>query len=142
MGKVGTSGGSSLDFLWPVGSLYSTLDAGFDPNVNWGGTWVKVGENLTLRQAGASHPVGTRFGEAEHLLTMAELPNERAPLTAGEGRTPIGPIGYEEPSLPTGVGLVWQEGPTYPAWGCYLGKSKAHNNIGPSLSVNIWQRTK
>jgi len=30
-----------VDFRYPVGSYYETSDANFDPNVTWGGTWVK-----------------------------------------------------------------------------------------------------
>ena len=28
-----------LNIVHPVGSIYETLDASFDPNVTWGGTW-------------------------------------------------------------------------------------------------------
>lgn len=30
-----------FDFMHPVGSYYETSDVDFDPNVTWGGTWVK-----------------------------------------------------------------------------------------------------
>lgn len=30
-----------FDFMYPIGSYYETSDTSFDPNVTWGGTWVK-----------------------------------------------------------------------------------------------------
>lgn len=35
------SGGGILNMFYPVGSYYETSDDTFDPNVRWGGTWVK-----------------------------------------------------------------------------------------------------
>lgn len=32
------------DDYFPVGSLYYSMDKNFDPNVAWGGTWVKISE--------------------------------------------------------------------------------------------------
>ena len=31
-----------LDIFYPINTLYSTLDANFDPNTTWGGTWEKL----------------------------------------------------------------------------------------------------
>lgn len=33
-----------VDLVYPVGTVYETMDIEFDPNVTWGGTWVKTGE--------------------------------------------------------------------------------------------------
>lgn len=35
-----------LNYIYPVGSYYETSDASFNPNVVWGGTWVKVAGGL------------------------------------------------------------------------------------------------
>lgn len=137
MGKVGTSGGSSLDFVWPVGSLYSTLDAGFDPNVYWGGTWVKIEENCTIRQANKDHPMGSQFGEAEVSLTEENNGphGHKTWFAPGDGSTPGG-FTYTEHGQRSSTLMP---GSTYIE---YSGKGTPHNNIGPSLAANIWQRTK
>lgn len=33
-----------VDLVYPVGTVYETMDINFDPNVTWGGTWVKTGK--------------------------------------------------------------------------------------------------
>jgi len=34
--------GGLLDFFYPVGTIYETEDANFNPNITWGGTWEKI----------------------------------------------------------------------------------------------------
>lgn len=58
IGKVGAltfqeiTGSVPADFLYPVGSIYQTTDANFDPANIWGGTWellsnkMPIGENV------------------------------------------------------------------------------------------------
>lgn len=36
----------------PVGEIYMTEDAGFDPNVTFGGTWQKLPDGVFIRNAG------------------------------------------------------------------------------------------
>ncbi len=74
-------GGSVLDF-YPVGSYYETSDTTFDPNVRWGGTWVR--ETAGLVHVSASIGTGTDYevigapsdtqdgGEKTHKLTAGE----------------------------------------------------------------------
>lgn len=38
---ISVDGPTLLDIVYPVGSYYETSDTLFDPNVSWGGTWVK-----------------------------------------------------------------------------------------------------
>lgn len=64
---------SILDF-YPIGTLYKTLNADFDPNVTFGGTWTTV--NFEGRT-----PVGffdansTTGGEETHTLSLDECPS-------------------------------------------------------------------
>lgn len=50
-----------FDLLRPVGSTYSTVDASFDPNDSWGGTWEKLPEGYVLLSGSesGSYQVGT-----------------------------------------------------------------------------------
>lgn len=73
-----------LDFCHPVWSTYQTLDASFDPNVAWGGTWEMLPEGYILLSGSESgtYQVGTdtttsgykEYGENSHILTTDEMP--------------------------------------------------------------------
>lgn len=57
---LNVSGGSPLlDMFYPVGSYYETSDDTFDPNVRWGGTWVR--ETAGLVHVSASIGAGTDY---------------------------------------------------------------------------------
>lgn len=36
----------AMELFYPVGSYFETSDSMFDPNVEWGGTWVSTGANI------------------------------------------------------------------------------------------------
>ena len=78
-----------FDLLRPVWSTYQTLDANFNPNVSWGGTWERLPEGYIMLSgsdgstAGDTYVVGAdtsttsgykEYGENEHTLTADELP--------------------------------------------------------------------
>ena len=42
---------SLLDLLHPIGEYYETSNTSFDPNVSWGGTWVKETDERVLKTA-------------------------------------------------------------------------------------------
>ena len=46
-----------LGFFYPIGSYYETSDTTFDPNVEWGGTWVLETEGQVHVSAGSNYPV-------------------------------------------------------------------------------------
>lgn len=55
-----------LNIFYPVGTIYQTSNEGFDPNVSWGGTWIKV-ENRFLLGSSEGKVVGTTGGEETHM---------------------------------------------------------------------------
>ena len=59
VGNITAAGGSLIDFFYPVGSYYETSDATFNPNISWGGTWVKVEEGRFLQATETAADVGT-----------------------------------------------------------------------------------
>lgn len=80
----GGSGGSSD--LHPVGTLYSTVNVNFDPNIAWGGTWRRLPEGYILLSGSesgtyrvfedATMPTGyNEHGENSHTLTESEIPS-------------------------------------------------------------------
>lgn len=52
---MGASG--LLNMFYPVGSIYQTIDDGFNPNIRWGGTWELIEEGRFL-QATETSAVG------------------------------------------------------------------------------------
>lgn len=64
-----------IDFFYRVGTVYSTTDANFDPNVEWGGTWVKLDEGQVLLSAGENYEAGQQHGSNTHTLTVDEMPS-------------------------------------------------------------------
>lgn len=46
-----------LDFFYPVGSYYETSDADFNPNTEWGGTWVLETSGVVHTSAGYYFPL-------------------------------------------------------------------------------------
>ena len=123
-----------VDYLMPVGHLYTTLDPGDNPNKRYTGTkWQLISAGLALRQAGDGHAIGMTFGEATHTLTVDELPshNHGIQLSGDElpGESVIEWTYKQNARVYNGTDLLRQSGGGQP-----------HNNIGPSLACNIWQR--
>lgn len=46
---LNVSGGGLLNMFYPVGSIYQTIDDGFNPNIRWGGTWELIEEGRFLQ---------------------------------------------------------------------------------------------
>ena len=138
-------GKSLLDFLHPVGSYYWS-DNATSPATLFGGTWVKV-EGRFLLGSGGVYSVGDTGGEAEHTLTVEEMPSHRHPFAGSgdfsnyDGRNSSinkqGSAYSGEPGLYNGAdysssGYIAMQ---------YTGGGAAHNNMPPYYTTNIWRRT-
>ena len=128
---------SFLDFFHPVGSIYISTSSTFNPQTTWGGTWKKTADGRCLIGASDKYPLRSTGGEAEHTLTVNEMPAHRhyksrvnwyndlqtngisVNITAKSNMKVDGPDNYTD----------------------YAGNSKAHNNMQPYLAVYIWERT-
>lgn len=117
---------------YPVGAIYlSVTDT--DPATLFGGTWERIGGRFLLG-ADDTYAAGSTGGEAEHTLTIDEMPSHNHSLdnynTAAANTTPYmtvqahGKVGYggNVQTLNAGGG-------------------KAHNNMPPYLAVYMWKRT-
>ena len=68
----GQGGTITLDDVYPVGSIYMSVNS-ISPATLFGGTWQKI-EDKFLLASGPSYSNGATGGEAEHTLTIAEMP--------------------------------------------------------------------
>lgn len=119
-----------VDVVYPVGSIYMSVNS-TSPATLFGGTWQKI-EDKFLLASGTSYSNGATGGEAEHTLTIAEMPTHHhktgSRQTYGSGST-WGLINY-------GSSVSTQDRDT-----SSTGGGQAHNNMPPYLVVNVWKRT-
>lgn len=121
-----------LDRTYPIGSLYLTV-ADVSPADLFGGTWERI-EDTFLLAAGANYEAGTTGGEAEHTLTVEELPSHRHMMNGLEvSRTEGGYVAARSATFSQQT----DDGTTYTD---YEGGGAAHNNMPPFLAVYMWQR--
>lgn len=122
------TGGSPLD-AYPIGSIYMSVNS-TSPASLFGGTWETL-ENRFLLGAGSDYTAGTTGGEAEHTLTVDEMPSHKHEIAASTLGTSFGSR-YLQPS--DGANNSTDETK-------YTGGGQPHNNMPPYLAVYMWKRT-
>ena len=118
--------------IYPVGSIYiSTVST--SPSALFGGTWEQIKDTFLLA-AGTTYTAGTTGGEAEHTLTVDEMPNHQHLLA-----TDINQSEHTENSdIFSYAG--WKTQYNYSAT-AFSGGNQPHNNMPPYLAVYVWKRT-
>lgn len=125
---------STIDTFFPVGYVWVSKNP-TSPAALLGGTWEKQ-ENIFILGASSKYPAGSTGGEAEHLLTVHELPPHKHPFV----RMPM----YWGETQQTGDGTYGPntaknypeiKGETQAAGG-----NKPHNNMPPYKAYYIWER--
>lgn len=126
--------GIILNKIYPVGTYYQTSDENFDPNVEWGGTWVEdtAGRFLVAKNDGRFNTVGGEGGEETHKLTVDEMPKHSHRFD------------HENLSQLYSSGQpVWSSARTSSADALYTtteGGDQPHNNLPPYKVVKCWHR--
>lgn len=121
----------------PVGSIFLSTD-GTEPAELYGGTWEQI-KDVFLLGAGDTYPAGSTGGEAEHTLTIEEMPNHTHRILrmswSGKGldnshNADYSYWGYDEQTTaPIGDQFISKNG-----------GSRPHNNMPPYYSMYIWRR--
>lgn len=114
---------------YPVGSIYMSVNS-TSPATLFGGTWSRL-EDRFLLGAGSVYDAGATGGEAEHTLTVDEMPSHRHTILASTQGTAFG-SSYINPSNGSGNSTDQTE---------LAGGGQAHNNMPPYLAVYMWKRT-
>lgn len=130
---------SIIDIVYPVGSIYMSVNAA-DPSKLFSGTsWEKL-EGRFLLGSSSTYKPGSTGGEATHTLTYDEMPKHTHAMYSGNGG---GTQDWEPDGGSYLVDSVTESKTTWwaPLGMNYAGGGAAHNNMPPYLSVNMWKRT-
>lgn len=117
-----------LDMIYPVGAIYMSVSSA-SPASLFGGTWEQI-QDMFLLAAGTTYAAGATGGEAEHTLTVDEMPSHSHAETIGrDGNNYFKPVAGNAIQLSNNT----VTGST--------GGGQAHNNMPPYLAVYVWKRT-
>lgn len=157
-----------LDFVYPVGSIYMSVN-NVSPQTFLGGTWTSINGRFLLG-AGANtantdntygslaanqinRSVNEQGGEVKHSLTTTEMPSHNHTIdhthdTAKTANSSIMALSYGSSNSYNGIGgksfststrdVVV---PKYSGNSGSTGSGVAHNNMPPYLAVYMWKRT-
>lgn len=140
----------NLDFIYPVGSIYISVNS-TSPSVLFGGTWEQIqgrfllGAGTPSQNTNTSHGTltdaqltwnfvaGQTLGEYYHQLNTSEMPSHSHMMAS-----------YWSNAGTTAGDVTLQSSAAQSNWwaaGCQSsGGDLAHNNIPPSLTVYMWKR--
>ena len=129
--KTELANAANFDKIYPIGSIYMSVNS-TNPSTLFGGTWEQLKDRFLLG-AGNTYSAGATGGEAEHTLTIAEMPTHSHGLRIASA---IDPQGLD----------IALEAPHTRSWGMDMntmltGSTKPHNNMPPYLAVYMWKRT-
>lgn len=143
-GSVSINGTNIFDLIYPVGSIYISVNS-TNPSTLFGGEWERL-EDRFLLGAGDTYAAGSRGGEATHELTVNELPShnhgvrvqwwddETTVNTVSVGTTPVG--------VSSSSGHLSVDRQDKDPVTKTQGGGAAHNNMPPYLAVFMWKRVK
>lgn len=115
-----------LLMVYPVGSIYISVNS-TSPASLFGGTW-EILNDVFLLAAGSYANAGTFGGEAEHTLTINEIPNHAHTYNI-PGRD-SGSEWYGQSGTAAGAARTTDNS----------GGGWPHNNMPPYLAVYMWKR--
>lgn len=116
---------------YPVGTIYiSTTER--SPANTIGGTWERYAQGRALFGVGSEKAfwAGTTGGEAEHTLTIDEMPKHSHKVFTPNGYATVYPDSGHAVIDPKNFGGNSSE----------TGGGKPHNNLPPYVAVYIWRR--
>lgn len=138
--------------MYPVGSIYMSIN-NVSPSTLFGGTWEQIKDRFLLA-CGDNYSNGLTGGEAEHKLTINEIPShehqvvERNSLSGKMedfwlGTEMNGNSGENKhyKLTSTSRNLQWVYSLYKGLIATSVGGNQSHNNMPPYLTVYMWKRT-
>lgn len=126
-----------LDLIHPVGSIYWSTNI-TSPETLFGGTWEQIKDTFILA-AGDSYSAGSTGGEANHTLTIDELPSHRHYLKYGN--VYIGYLNSNAAQSNNNALYKYNVSREDALYGEDMGGNQPHNNMPPYLVAYCWKRT-
>lgn len=125
---IDIGGGTDIDTIYPVGSIYMSVNSTNPSSLFTGTTWEQLKDRFLLG-AGDVYTNGATGGEATHTLTIDEIPAHTHSLgmAGGSNAQDAGNYRGVNTSNTTDSGSA--------------GGGQAHNNLPPYLVVFMWKRT-
>ena len=115
----------------PVGCLYMSFES-TSPATLFGGSWTQLKDRFLLAVGDIYKSAGLIGGEADHTLTVAEMPSHRHGASEGQFHAYTGSNGSDTVSGGTNFKSI--------QYTAYVGGGGAHNNMPPYLAVYMWKR--
>lgn len=142
-----------FDLMYPVGSIYISVNS-TNPKTLFGGTWSRIQDTFLLA-AGTVYSAGSTGGEAEHTLTVDEMPSHGHSGSTNRtgshyhsfaGRSSNGSYGPSAESFASSddARTIYTENAGIHSHTVTIdntGGDGAHNNMPPYLAVYVWERT-
>ena len=135
-GDISINGSSLLDLIYPVGSIYMSVN-NVSPATFLGGTWDALQDRFLIG-AGNDYAVNATGGETTHTLTIDEMPSHKHNNSTNDfptwhDQTHSGALAWNQ----TNGWHTEQLASHFDA----VGGNQAHNNMPPYLAVYMWKRT-
>ena len=136
-GGVSVAGKSLIDLIYPVGSIYMSVN-NVSPQTFFGGTWERIQDRFLLA-AGSAYAAGATGGSATHTLTIDEMPHHYHVLKVATATSTASDASWRA----SGAKAYSSQQVESPADNIdETGGNAAHNNMPPYLAVYVWKRTK
>lgn len=140
---VEIKGKSLIDLIYPVGSIYMSVNS-TSPSTLFGGEWERL-EDRFLLGASDTYTAGSEGGEATHKLTVNELPSHNHGVRVNWYNDPstkntvsVGGVAAETREVDGRLGIDRGDDSVT----ITQGGGQAHNNMPPYLAVFMWKRVK
>jgi hypothetical protein len=125
--------------IYPAGSIYISA-ANVNPNILFGiGEWEQI-KDVFLLAAGDIYSAGSTGGEAEHTLTIDEMPKHTHRFKTDINSPDYDVTWPEWTEYTTGWTQEDNETVSPASQVTYTGGNQPHNNMPPYLTVYIWKR--
>lgn len=124
----------NTDLIYPIGAIYLSVSA-TNPATLFGGKWEQIKDRFLLA-AGDTYSNGSTGGEANHILTIEEMPSHKHQIKTNNDDFNNSPNGGNYGTTHDGAN-TWYNTNWYTE---NSGGNAAHNNMPPYLTVYMWKR--
>ncbi len=116
---------------YPVGSIYMAVN-NINPSNFFGGKWEQIKDRFLLA-CGSTYNNGATGGEAQHTLTINEMPSHKHTNWTAQGGS------WARETMCCGNTAEHNMADYNNT--SYAGGNQPHNNMPPYLAVYVWKRT-